>query len=905
MILKKHLAILFAAILLAAIAPASVEAVQAVRGPIVKQGKTLDEQGIWLENDQLKLAITTNAYAGQVMELIYKPTGQSLAPEAHTQGYCTDRMGEDRFFWTERRSQDYAGKILSQSADLAEAEMSYLWNYDYNDVQTQIAVSKTYRLRRGASSFEVVWKLKNVGETTAQMTPWIKQLGGHQASLLQGPTLIPREAGPSDPGPDFVNPAADWAVRLSGSADTEAAPMVYGVMDFRRILQQFPWRGKERFTLETILHRITLEPGQSWEHTYVLGAAPSLANVSYIAPELAAAASLQGDEALLQIAAALDLGELRLEGEVTDSAGKVATLPNRQVKLTAGKISTVAYPFKPTGDGVYTFSLTLYDGQEIYRLGQAVNSQRSSITVPVVVGPAPAVVMTPWQSEAGGWPGRQAEQRTPWRTLLKSSRLSAGQFLIPDRIFPEDVIDYGDVQPAAFSAARDEQENLQFAVEVSDPADVMGLELVVQPFQNEQREKLPALTLREAVYLTTDTPSGYKNFPIGAWPDPLFEQGWLDQLQGDSAFRQQNLETFRQSRRRVYWLHVHVPREATPGLYRGRVDLLLHGQPAGQLLVELNVRQFALPARPSFRCCSGMVGFGAGKFETSLQSIGVPQQRIDQLTGQGDPQAESLLDQHWRRSLEYGWTPTMYSGVKMWEKHQDDGRGISVFAGHGKADETAWLQERGRLADSFTYAPFDEHADELVPRVADWCREFQKQTPMPILDCYYGGNVKPLYGLVKVWLGQSAAQPWARERKAAGDRFYHCNSSLVWHVEYAPLTGRAVFWQDFADGADGRYVYSTARWTPEVFTKNWTSGNYMGCVIYPGPHGLATSIRWETLRDSIEDYDYLALLRQADPGTLPAEAKALLGDADLGSRVQTAAQLHALRNQIAAWLEAK
>jgi len=35
-----------------------------------------------------------------------------------------------------------------------------------------------------------------------------------------------------------------------------------------------------------------------------------------------------------------------------------------------------------------------------------------------------------------------------------------------------------------------------------------------------------------------------------------------------------------------------------------------------------------------------------------------------------------------------------------------------------------------------------------------------------------------------------------------------------------------------------------------------------GMLVYPGPAGPINSVRWEIIRDGIEDYDYLALLRE-------------------------------------------
>jgi hypothetical protein len=399
---------------LAMLASAAI-AVTAVRGPIEKE-EMLDENGIWLENALVRISITQNKYAGQVMDFVYKPTGHNLAAEKHPQGYSTDRMGEDRYYWTERHSEGYRGEILSQSDEMAEARVTYTWNYDHNDVQTTIAVAKTYRLDRGSALLYITWTLTNTGEAKAQMSPWVKHLGGRHETLLSGPTIMLSERAPYDPAGAFVKPVTDWIARLSGTENTEAYPMVCSIMDYAQIFQQFPWRGKVRFTLETILSRITLKPGESWEITYALAAMPNLGNVAYAAPELAASVEpatnlVAGEETALTVfvSPAVALGERRLEGEILSlDGGLLAKLPNRQIALTPGKIGSVSYTFTPPTDGVYVLSLTVFDdSQQIIRLGQTVNSQQSSITLPVVAGPTPEVVYKPWESGGFAWPRHQ------------------------------------------------------------------------------------------------------------------------------------------------------------------------------------------------------------------------------------------------------------------------------------------------------------------------------------------------------------------------------------------------------------------------------------------------------------------------------------------------------------------
>ena len=86
----------------------------ATRGPVKNpDGKVLDEKGIILENAYLRAAITTNKYAGQVMELKYKPTGHELGAIT-PQGYCMDRSGEERAMFA-RSGKDYTGRIVQQT----------------------------------------------------------------------------------------------------------------------------------------------------------------------------------------------------------------------------------------------------------------------------------------------------------------------------------------------------------------------------------------------------------------------------------------------------------------------------------------------------------------------------------------------------------------------------------------------------------------------------------------------------------------------------------------------------------------------------------------------------------------------------------------------------------------------
>jgi hypothetical protein len=908
---------------------ATAHAVTATRGPYsrvdpaTKQVVTLDANAIWLENEQLKLAIITcPPYTGQVFSLRYKPMNLELGNDLTPQGYFWDRNAGIPGGAFHKQTAG-SGEIVAQSAAQAQVRIAYVQTGAVDGQQVEITNTKLYTLKQDAAYVLAHWTVTNTGGCELAFNPALKHLGKTGDTLLQGPVRLMLTSGLGEIT-DFVRPATNWTARLSGTANSETAPMLVTLCDYRKMLQQYAWRSSPRQTLETIFTRANLKHGESYETDFALAVAANLGAIAYGAPELSAAIEPGGElkagqpvTLTVRLAASLYLGEKRLEGGFAGSDGNViAPVPHQQVLLVPGKIASPSYTFTPPADGVYWLNLTVFDHQAPLRLGLEVNSQRTHIALPVLVGNVPAAPVKEWEAEGAQWPRREPRPLKPWRTLVNGPALKAGQIMVPDRVLPEDQPVFAETTaPAQVRLAGGEYECLQFLVETPTTTDPLTLTATVSAIVNAAGAALTPATLREQIYLTTDTPSGYMSFPIGQWPDPLFEPDWAARIPA-APIAQRNLDFIKQCHKRVFWLTLRAPADASPGLYQGKVSLALAGQPAGEFPLEVKVNAFALPKRASYRCSTGMVGW-RGNRASNWETLGLPAETVKEI-------GKNAVDSYRRLILEYGWTPTMWFGLKEWQTYRDVGRGPSVFPSGKSPQNEAWLIANDLLRYAFIYAPFDEHPDGEVPAVAEWARKWKQESRIPILDCYYGSQVEPLFGLVDVWLGQDPRGPhwgtptppsgWGHKavaRKQAGDQFLSCNASLIWHIEYLPVQGRAAFWDDFAAGVDGRYVYSTSRWTDDVYQKNWTTGNYMGCVVYPGPTGITTSIRLETMRDAVEDYDYLALLRKAADAAKQASAapdlvrraEAIVNDPKLSSRVTTVAELHALRNEIADLLE--
>jgi hypothetical protein len=84
-------------------------------------------------------------------------------------------------------------------------------------------------------------------------------------------------------------------------------------------------------------------------------------------------------------------------------------------------------------------------------------------------------------------------------------------------------------------------------------------------------------------------------------------------------------------------------------------------------------------------------------------------------------------------------------------------------------------------------------------------------------------------------------------------------------IDYPAMAYRILPWMCWKYGLNGLLYWSVNYWTTNPYddpmnTKWQQNGN--GSLYYPGPDGPVPSIRLEVLRDGMEDYEYLARLRQ-------------------------------------------
>jgi len=165
-----------------------------------------------------------------------------------------------------------------------------------------------------------------------------------------------------------------------------------------------------------------------------------------------------------------------------------------------------------------------------------------------------------------------------------------------------------------------------------------------------------------------------------------------------------------------------------------------------------------------------------------------------------------------------------------------------------------------------------------------------------IYDPQIGGSSKT-YSLTEAMAGKIAGS------QAKGERFFWYDAAgpmLPYpnvQCEEPLIASRSVFWMTWKYGVTGFEYYCYAiwshnfpsrdgkRWPEKPFTSwGWGQTNGDGMLFYPGPTGPFSSVRFENIRDGIEDWESHFVLRDcaealAKKGAKTARAKALLAKA--------------------------
>ena len=475
----------------------------------------------------------------------------------------------------------------------------------------------------------------------------------------------------------------------------------------------------------------------------------------------------------------------------------------------------------------------------------------------------------------------------------------------------------------AVECARNEYEPFQLVLRSDE-----GLgcaEVAVSPLKNSKGVALPAVKVERVGFVPIDWPSGYFQTDVPAWqrrvpqghgstdgwadwwPDPLIPNGRFSVGEGCAQ---------------PFWFTVHVPRDASPGEYRGVVSIRDWDQVLATVPVCVKVLPFALPDRTRlkvmFDFCSGPGGdFDAGihtpegrrkwyRFmaEHRLGTDHIaPSPKFSYHDGQVtmdaaafDAVAHYCLDELGMQVCytpeffyAFGWayTPKKIFGLEPFTPAYNDAlkQAYRLFTDHVK--QKGWH-------DRFVYYISDEpHFDHpfVVEQMKKLCALLHEvDATIPIYSSTWR-HVPGWDESIDLWgIGQYGCFPVAqieRLSKAGRHFLFTCDGQMATDT---PLlaTERLLPYYCLKYGVSGFEFWGLSWWTYDPWRFGWHTfinqsddgkrhywvryPNGDGFLTYPGAavgvEGPVSTIRLEQVREGLEDYEAMTMLAE-----LAAKAK--------------------------------
>jgi len=448
---------------------------------------------------------------------------------------------------------------------------------------------------------------------------------------------------------------------------------------------------------------------------------------------------------------------------------------------------------------------------------------------------------------------------------------------------------------AHLRSAQGEYESFQLLIAAGDER-LKGVRVSVSDLQSTAGTMVPSSSIEvlRVGYVKTaqSTPGGG---PAGWWADPLFPNAPFA-VEPDTV--------------QPLFITVYTPRSAEPGDYSGEVTIQPEGRPEARIPVALHVFGFALPERRHLKAplaaCTMLDNY-VSAFDSFYPKERYPRDPLLKrfysfmLEHDVDPSRVGL--RHLRVEGGNG-TPAQldFTAAEPFVRYCVD-RGLTCLdvygQGMGKPYGRPWLDAWGAFLErngwrdlAFAYVQ-DEPQPDAYSEVAGRAAEIREGLPRIPRMCTVP-PVPQLVGSIDLWcpLTPSVSTQTIAERHAEGEGvwWYVCigpkKPAANFFIDYPATDHRALFWLTFKYGLDGFLYYAMDTW--QIHAKNypiatpdfapaaegtawglphwnpltWGDGNGDGLLMYPGPDGPWASLRLKVIRDGIEDYEYLALLRE-------------------------------------------
>lgn len=475
----------------------------------------------------------------------------------------------------------------------------------------------------------------------------------------------------------------------------------------------------------------------------------------------------------------------------------------------------------------------------------------------------------------------------------------------------------GTILSADIAAARGESEGFQIGIRSGSSAPLSNVNVTVSDLVGPHSSRISRsdMTLYREQFVKVDSPTktsaGSSNASLGAdwyadglipFNDPVTKQPLVGNRLDAAPF------SVALGSNQVVWVDIYVPRDTPAGVYQGQYTVTSdQGNQVGD--ISLRVWDFELPIQPSLNSAftfwqDGSVAAAAELVRHRLMPGNTLQPRQEEvLLKQGLNTARLAFD----GGADVK-NPTLKPLPNLTELTADrDGRSDKTLRYIYLADEVG---DYPQLFDGL----------KAWSRLADQANLSTLVTMAPTPALFDNGNGK---SAVDIWVVTPGLYDKSPENVQMaldkGDRVWSYNAlspddySPKWQIDFDPMNFRVQ--PGFINqslGLSGLLYWRVDLWSSDPWndvqsvTVDGLSFPGEGMLVYPGANvgvkGVVPSMRLKWLRDGVDDYDYIALLKAAGKPDLALELSRQIGP-DWRSWSRDPQALERVRRQIGEELE--
>ncbi|MCK4400943.1 DUF4091 domain-containing protein [bacterium] len=363
---------------------------------------------------------------------------------------------------------------------------------------------------------------------------------------------------------------------------------------------------------------------------------------------------------------------------------------------------------------------------------------------------------------------------------------------------------------------------------------------------------------------------------LGWWPDALLEE---------KTFTARTKENY------PVWVTVYVPENTPAGEYKGKGKIIIKNSSSSEFNLSLTVYNFTIPLKPSIKTAIGLYDkqvklYYGDRFNDVIRKFRENwyEHRVLPYWHSGPPIGDSdkIIEETFKKGLG-GYLLYSFSSWKKVEitpeKIKKAMEYIRVKAKY--AEEKGWLEDPSVVS---IYGIDEIKMDnyEKTKKIYQLVKEAHPKLKVQQTTYSLMFPDPNLYGYVDIWIPMMSVyhEKRARERQALGEEVWWYTTGGIPRYPYPNLftdhpaiNPRIIYWMLWKYNIDGFYETTNINWWDGWWTKDpkgkidmWKDhwqykANAGHLYVYPGKDGPINSIRWELIREGIEDYDYLAILK--------------------------------------------